>query len=113
MLPSSAVGGCLPIDEQKTRAIFLFYYDTFKIPLTPLRMPRQVMEPVLSIAKKVVFAPLLAEDGDACEAEQIGYNEHWNAPIAELNPAVHEFQALTIRKWEAYLAQASAAASGR
>jgi phenylpropionate dioxygenase-like ring-hydroxylating dioxygenase large terminal subunit len=100
---------CLPIDEQTTRAFFLFYFDSFKIPLTPLRMPRQVMEPVLSIAKKVVFAPLLQEDGDACEAEQIGYNEHWNAPIAELNPAVHEFQALTIRKWEAYLAQASAA----
>lgn len=100
---------CLPIDEQTTRAFFLFYFDSFKLPLTPLRMPRQVMEPVLSIAKRVVFSPLLQEDGVACEAEQIGYNEHWNAPIAELNPAVHEFQALTIRKWEAYLAQASAA----
>ena len=72
-------------------------------------MPRQVMEPVLGIAKEAVFKPLLEEDGVACEAEQNGYNEHWNAPIAELNPAVHEFQALTIRKWESYLASASAA----
>ena len=100
---------CLPIDEQTTRAFFLFYFDGFKIPFLPLRMPRQVMEPVLKIAKPMVFKPLLEEDGVAVEAEQIGYNEHWTAPIAELNPAVHEFQAVTIRKWEAYLAQASPA----
>lgn len=99
----------LPIDEQTTRAFFLFYFDSFKIPFVPLRMPRQVMEPVLKVAKQVVFKPLLEEDGVACEAEQAGYNEHWNAPIAELNPAVHAFQALTIRKWEEYLAQAPAA----
>lgn len=100
---------CLPIDETTTRAFFLFYFDGFKIPFLPLKMPRQAMEPVLGIAKEVVFKPLLAEDGVACEAEQQGYNDHWNAPIAELNPAVHEFQALTIRKWEAYLATAPAA----
>ena len=100
---------CLPIDEQTTRAFFLFYFDGFKIPFLPLKMPRQVMDPVLGLAKPLVFKPLLMEDGVACEAEQAGYNEHWNAPIAELNPAVHEFQALTIRKWESYLASAPAA----
>ena len=66
------------------------------------------MYPVLGLAKPLVFKPLLEEDGVACEAEQQGYNEHWNAPIAELNPAVHEFQALTIRKWEQYLASTPA-----
>lgn len=100
---------CLPIDEQTTRAFFLFYFEAFKIPGLPLRMPRRVMEPVLAIAREAVFRPLLHEDGVAVEAEQLGYNEHWAAPIAELNPAVHEFQALTIRKWEEYLAQASPA----
>ena len=98
---------CLPIDEQTTRAFFLFYFDGFKIPGLPLQMPRQVMEPVLGIAKQVVFKPLLEEDGVAVEAEQDGYNRHWQAPIAELNPAVHAFQALTIRKWEEYLASSS------
>lgn len=100
---------CLPIDEQTTRAFFLFYFDGFKVPFLPLKMPRRVMEPVLGLARPLVFRPLLEEDGVACEAEQQGYNEHWNAPIAELNPAVHEFQALTIRKWEQYLASAPAA----
>ena len=41
----------------------------------------------------------------ACEAEQRGYERHWDKPIAELNPAVHAFQDLTIRKWEEYLEQ--------
>ena len=48
--------------------------------------------------------PHRLRDGEAVEAEQDGYNRHWQAPIAELNPAVHAFQALTIRKWEEYLA---------
>ncbi|MDC0715754.1 aromatic ring-hydroxylating dioxygenase subunit alpha [Nannocystis sp. bb15-2] len=98
---------CLPIDEQTTRSFFLFYFDSFKVPGLPLQIPRQVMEPVLGIAKQVVFKPLLEEDGVAVEAEQDGYNRHWQAPIAELNPAVHAFQALTIRKWEEYLATTS------
>jgi hypothetical protein len=50
--------------------------------------------------------PLLEEDGFAVEEEQDGYNRHFEKPIAELNPAVLQFQNLTIRKWEEHLAQA-------
>ena len=42
----------------------------------------------------------------AVEAEQEGYDAHWDKPIAELNPCVREFQDLTIRKWEEHLAKA-------
>ena len=42
------------------------------------------------------------------EAEQRGYERHFDAPIAELNPAVLEFQKLTIRMWEEYLAERDA-----
>jgi hypothetical protein len=42
-------------------------------------------------------------DGVAVAAEQAGYEEHYDAPIAELSPAVAQFQQLTIRKWEEYL----------
>ncbi|MCA9662007.1 MAG: aromatic ring-hydroxylating dioxygenase subunit alpha [Myxococcales bacterium] len=97
----------LPIDEQTTRAFFLFYFKAFKVPGLPIGLPRWAMDPLLRIAKHTLVGPLLQEDGDAVEAEQEGYNEHWQAPIAELNPAVHEFQALTIRKWEEYLASVS------
>ena len=43
----------------------------------------------------------------AVEAEQEGWERHYDAPIAELSPAVHEFQALTIRKWEEHVKKAS------
>jgi len=97
----------LPIDEQTTRAFFLFYFKGFRVPALPLALPRWAMNPLLKIAKRTLVGPLLEEDGVAVEAEQEGYNEHWQAPIAELNPAVHAFQALTIRKWEEYLASMS------
>jgi hypothetical protein len=62
------------------------------------------MKAFLPAAKQLTVKPLLAEDGVAVEAEQEGWERHWDAPLAELNPVVKAFQDLTIRKWEAYLA---------
>ncbi len=101
----------LPIDEQTTRAIFLFYFahELVKIPgLGALRLPgwflRQVIMP---LAKRFQVSPLIDEDAWAVDLEQQGYNAHFDRPIAELNPAVHEFQELTIRKWEEHLKKAN------
>ncbi len=99
----------LPIDEQTTRSIFLFYFspDMLKIPGVPIKIPFGLLRRVvMPIAGKILVEPLLAEDGIAVEAEQEGYNRHYQEPIAELNPAVLQFQQLTIRKWEEYLAKA-------
>ncbi|MEZ4427137.1 MAG: Rieske 2Fe-2S domain-containing protein [Nannocystaceae bacterium] len=96
----------LPIDEQTTRVFFLFYFDAFKIPGTRRKLPRWAMRPLLKIAAQTYLKPLLGEDRDALEAEQDGYNRHFDAPIAEFNPAVHAFHELTIRKWEEHLARA-------
>ena len=93
----------LPIDEKNTRVFFLFYFKSFKVPMLPVTIPRQLMTPLLQASNKLLIGPLLSEDGFAVEAEQNGYDKHYEAPIAELSPAVHAFQALTIRKWEAYL----------
>ncbi|PRP91161.1 Toluene-4-sulfonate monooxygenase system iron-sulfur subunit TsaM1 [Enhygromyxa salina] len=98
----------LPIDERTTRAFFLFYYKQLKIPLLPVAIPRWLMVPILEVANRVLMQPLLEEDGFAVEAEQLGYERHYDAPVAELNPAVMEFQKLTIRKWEEYLAERDA-----
>jgi hypothetical protein len=65
------------------------------------------MKPFLKISNKLLIEPLLRQDGVAVEAEQAGYDQHWNAPVFDLNPAVLAFQALIVRKWEAYLAQES------
>jgi hypothetical protein len=35
----------------------------------------------------------------------MGYESHYDAPLAEFNPAVNLFQQLTIRKWEEHLAR--------
>lgn len=94
----------LPIDERTTRSFFIFYFKRFRVPFTSIPLPRTAMKGLLAIGKRLSVAPLLAEDGDAVECEQEGYERHWDAPLAELNPVVKAFQQLTIRKWEEYLA---------
>jgi len=94
----------LPVDERTTHAFFIFYFEHFRIPGLTARMPRWLMGPVLRGAKKFYVAPLLAQDGFAVEAEQEAYDQHFDAPSAELNPVVHAIQTLTVRKWESYLA---------
>ena len=98
----------LPIDERTTRVFFLFYYKQLELPGLGMAIPRRLMKPILGVANRLLMRPLLEEDGFAVEAEQRGYERHYDAPLAELNPAVHEFQKLTVRKWEAYLAERDA-----
>lgn len=96
----------LPIDERTTRAFFLFYFspEMGKIPLLNLQAPARLMKAIMPLAKRWMVRPLLDEDGIAVEAEQQGYEEHFDKPVPDLNPVVHAFQALTIKKWEQYLA---------
>lgn len=93
----------LPMDECTTRAFFLFYFKSLKIPLAPFAIPRTAMSLVLKLANRLLIKPLLSEDGFAVEAEQEGYEAHWDAPLAELNPVVRAFQEVTARKWQSYL----------
>jgi len=97
----------LPIDERTTRVFFLFYFDALKIPFTPLRIPRWLMNAVLKVSNRVLIGPLLSQDGFAVEAEQAAYEKHWDAPLAELNPVVGLFQELIIRRWEEHLARSA------
>jgi hypothetical protein len=94
----------LPIDERTTRVFFLFYFEALKIPFTPFRIPRWLMSAVLRVANRLLIGPLLEEDGFAVEAEQEAYEQHWDAPLAELNPVVGHFQELIVRRWEDHLA---------
>ncbi len=95
-----------PIDERNTRAFFLFYFspDMMKIPGVPFAMPKRLVGAVMPIAKRILVNPLLDEDGLAVEGEQEGYENHWDQPVPDLNPVLHAFMALTIRKWDEYLA---------
>jgi phenylpropionate dioxygenase-like ring-hydroxylating dioxygenase large terminal subunit len=94
-----------PIDERTTRVFFLFYFEALHVPFTPWRIPRFLMTPLLRITNRVLFQPLLEQDRFAVESEQAAYAQHFDSPIGEMNPAVVQFQELTIRKWEGHLAQ--------
>ena len=98
----------LPEDERTTKVFFLFYFKKLVVPVVNLTIPHGVLNKVLAVANKLHITPLIMEDGVAVAAEQEGYDEHYDAPIAELSPAVAQFQQLTIRKWEEYLATRSA-----
>ena len=93
----------LPIDERTTRAFFLFYFKSLKIPLLPVHIPRFAMTTVLKIANRTLIGPLLSEDRVAVEAEQEGYEKYWSAPPIEVNPVVRAFQKVTVRKWREHL----------
>lgn len=93
----------LPIDEQTTRSFYLFYFKNFKVPFLPVSIPRVLMDPIIQIANKLHVGPLLNQDRVACEAEQDGWEKHWDKPIAEISPAVHAFQKLTVKRWDDYL----------
>jgi hypothetical protein len=98
----------LPVDERTTRAFFLFYFDSFIVPFTKVKIPRRLTKPFLKISNRLLVRPLLEQDGVAVEAEQAGYDKHWDEPIIDLNPAVSAFQAVTVRKWDEYLAREAA-----
>ena len=93
----------LPIDERTTRATFLFYFRSLKIPLLPVRIPRQAMTTVLRLANRMLIGPLLSQDRTAVEAEQVGYESNWDASPIEVNPVVRSFQQVTVRKWQEHL----------
>ena len=95
----------LPINERTTRVFFLFYFRSLKIPYLPIRIPRFLMDWVMKVSNRMLIAPLLDQDRFAVEAEQLGYERHWDAPPVELNPAVQAFQEVTVRKWRDHLKQ--------
>lgn len=90
----------LPMDQQTSHTFFLF---AIKTP----QLPPWLLERLLSAFSKHLVTPLLSDDRRACEAELQAYSRHFDAPIAEFNPAVGLCQQLTIRKWEEYLASRS------
>ena len=90
----------------------MFSYDTLRIPWLPLPITHRVMTWILRLTDRPFVRPLLDQDRFAVEAEQAGYDAHWDAPLVELNPVVTRLHDLTIRKWQAHLARTTAVAVG-
>ncbi len=100
----------LPMNGQRTRVFFIFYFDALRIPLTRMSLPVWLMRPVLAISKTILIRPLLAQDGDMVQEELRAYIDAPHAPSVELNPVVIEFQKLIVAKWRAHLAATGAEA---
>jgi phenylpropionate dioxygenase-like ring-hydroxylating dioxygenase large terminal subunit len=94
----------LPMDERTTKIFFLFYFNHIKVPFTPFHFPQRLMTWVLRVMNPIFIKPLVSQDGEAVGWEQLGYERYFDAPLAEINPAVPKFQELVVRKWEEYLA---------
>jgi len=93
----------LPMNERRTRAFFIFYFDAFRVPFTRLSIPAWLMRPLLRVARRVMIRPLLAQDGGMVAAEQEAYERDPRAPSIELNPVVLAFQDLIVAKWRQHL----------
>ena len=93
----------LPVDAATTRVFFVFYFDAFRVPLLERTDAAADDEGGDAPGRGAVRAATARQDGWAVESEQAGYEANFEAPIVELNPAVHLFQELVIRKWEDYL----------
>ena len=59
----------------------------------------------MQLSNRWLIGPLLDQDRVAVEAEQLGYEQHWDAPAIEVNPVVSAFQRVTVRKWKEHLAR--------
>jgi len=97
----------LPMNERTSRVFFLFYFKSLKIPFLPVRIPRFAMNAVMRVSNRLLISPLLSEDRFALEAEQEGYETHWDAFPVETNPVVKAFQEVTVRKWREHLDHAA------
>ncbi len=103
----------LPMNERTSRVFFLFYFKALKIPFLPIRIPRIAMNTLMRISNRLLIVPLLSEDRFALEAEQEGYENHWDSFPVETNPVVKAFQEVTVRKWNEYLSRSAEAAAAQ
>ena len=93
----------IPIDENYSQFFFCFLFSPFKIPFTPFKTNKLLTKLFAKISGPVSINKVMAEDKMAVEWEMEGYQNHWDAPVAELNPMVNMFQDLTIEKWDNYV----------
>jgi phenylpropionate dioxygenase-like ring-hydroxylating dioxygenase large terminal subunit len=95
----------LPIDARTTRLFLLSCADRVNIPFTPFTPPDALIDPFLRVAKELVVRPLFEEDVWSVEAEQAGYDAHFDTPAVDPHPAIRPSYQLTVRKWEECLAR--------
>ncbi|MBC7171382.1 MAG: aromatic ring-hydroxylating dioxygenase subunit alpha, partial [Polyangiaceae bacterium] len=95
----------LPIDANTTRIFLLSCTERVNIPFTPWPPPDALLRPFMGFARELLVRPLFDEDVWSTEAEQEGYEAHFDAPAIDPHPSIRPCYQLTVRKWEEHLAR--------
>lgn len=98
----------LPMDDRSTRLFLLSCAKNVRIPFTGVRPPALVMRPFARIAREILVRPLFDEDVWSTEAEQQGYDAHFDEPEIDPHPSIRPCYELTARKWSEHLAREAA-----
>ena len=48
--------------ERTTKSFYLFHFKGFRVPFTPMRMPKRMMVPIIKAANELHIKPLLTQD---------------------------------------------------
>ena len=99
----------LPAGPHTTRVFFVFCYDRLAPRMVPLRLGHGVLRTLLRLIGPSLRR-LLGQDRFALEAEQAGWDRHFEQPIPDLNPVVPLVERLTIDKWKKHLGAAATSA---
>jgi phenylpropionate dioxygenase-like ring-hydroxylating dioxygenase large terminal subunit len=99
----------LPAGPHTTRVFFVFCYDRLAPRMVPLRLGHGVLRTLLRLIGPSLRR-LLGQDRFALEAEQAGWDRHFEQPIPDLNPVVPLVERLTIDKWKEHLGAAATSA---
>lgn len=99
----------LPVDGRNMRLFLLSCARQPRIPFLGVRPPAALTRPFLALAKEVLVRPLFDEDVWSTEAEQLGYEAHFDQPEIDPHPSIRPCYELTARKWSEYLARSARA----
>lgn len=95
----------LPVDARTTRLFLLSCSKTARVPLLGVRPTGRLARLTVDIAREALVRPLFDEDVWSTEAEQVGYEAHFDQPEIEPHPSIRPCYELTARKWAEHLAR--------
>ncbi len=95
----------LPVDDHTTRLFLLSCSKHVRLPGVGLRLPRFLDPWLVGVAREALVRPLFDEDVWSTEAEQAGYDAHFDQPEIDPHPSIRPCYELTARKWSEHLAR--------
>jgi len=90
----------LPLDEKHTKVFTLQLWKEMPLPVVGRQLMRLGTKVLLPVTREI-----FRQDGFTVEEEQVAYDARPEAPIPEPNPAVKQFNELSVRKWDEHVSR--------